>query len=457
MRERILSYLEKAGKPVPAAQILQEVLKIRSPNEVAANRVLKGIVGKDRRFRNLRGLWFTRQTRSGNWPAGFNNTAALFLETGSQPGCVRGALHPAGGNAVCEFETGDSTAHTSLRAVRGARSKLNSRLLLVWTPMELRLWNRLLRHLRLEEWQGESLCLRDLAARILERPTHGLRPEDLASALQLAPPDPNAPARMAQFLSSCLPLLLDRVPGEYRVNLESLRAWIEAASPKVDFSRFGFGPEFLRDIPESPGVYIMRNRANDIIYIGKSRNLRRRVRSYFTSRALKDAKTARILEQLHSIEVVATKSEVEALLMEMRLIRDFRPPINLQAEVHEQSGTYGKERNLLLLVPQEGEEKAEVYFLREGCFVAQQSVPLGRAPSKSILQKIRSIYFARRRIRKQDREPREVELVFRWLAANRKRLNYIDVDEAGGLEAVAGRLTGNLNDPGKLHEKVYYR
>jgi predicted GIY-YIG superfamily endonuclease len=457
MLDRILSYLEKAGKPVPAAQILQDVLNVRSPNEIAADRVLKGVVGKDRRFRNIRGLWFMRRIRAGSSRAIFGNAAVLFLQAGSQPGYLRGALHLAASDAAWEFESGEASARTSFRVLRDARSQLNNRLLLAWSPMELRLWNSMLRSLRLEEWQDEFFCLRRLAGRILERSTHGMHPEDLASELQLPPPDPNMPARMARFLSSCLPLLLARVPEEHRRNPESLEAWIEAANPKVDFSRFAFGPEFLNDIPDSPGVYIMRNRAEDIVYIGKARNLRRRVRSYFTSRALKDAKITRIHEQLHSLEVVVTRSEVEALLTEMRLIRDFRPPINLQVEIHEQSGTYGKEQNLLLLIPHESEEKVEVYFLRAGCFVAQRSVLLGRAPSKKTLQKIRSVYFTRRHIRIQDREPWEVELVFRWLAANRKRLNFLDVDDAGRFEAVSERLTSYLNDPSGLTEKVYYR
>ena len=457
MRDRILSYLEKARKPVPAAQILQDVLSIRSPNEIAASRVLKGIVGEDPRFRNVRGLWFSRQSRSGNSPAGFNNTAVLFLEAGMQPGCARGALHLADSDAMWVFEIGELAPPAGIRALREARAKLNSRLLLAWSPMEFRLWGRLLRKLRLEEWHDETLCLRSLAARVLGRPAHGLRPEDLASELGLPAPDPNMPARMAQFFSSCLLLLLGRVPEEHRTDPKSIQAWIDAGNPKVDFSRFGFEPELLRDIPECPGVYIMRNRADDIVYIGKSRNLRRRVRSYFTSRALKDPKVARIHEQLHSVEVVATKSEVEALLMEMRLIRDFRPAINLQTEVHEQPGTYGKERNLLLLVPHEKQERAEVYFLREGFFIAQQSVSLDRPPSKRILQKIRSVYFTHRRIRRQDRELWERELVFRWLAANRKRLNYIDVDEEGDFAGLVVRLTSYLNDPGKLSEKIYYR
>jgi hypothetical protein len=189
-----------------------------------------------------------RQSLSSDSTAGFSNSAVLFLEAGMQQGCARGALHHAGSDALWEFEIGGLGSRAGLRALRAARSKLNNRLLLAWSPMGFQLWNRLLRYLRLEEWDNETLCLRSLAARVLERP---------------------------------LP--------------------------------------------------------------------------------------------------------------------------------------------------------------------------------KNILLKIRSVYFTNRRIRGQVREPWEREIVFRWLAANRKRLNYIDIDEAGDFAAVVRRLTCYLNDPGKLSEKIYYR
>ncbi len=457
MRERILSYLEKAGKPVPAARVLQDVLNIRSPNELAAGRVLKGIVGRDPRFHVSLGLWTTRAGHSPNAPTRREKTASLFLERGSQSGCARGALHLTDDDLIIEFESGEAAQRAGFAALRRVRAGLHGRLLLAWDPEEIRFLNRMLRHWRLEEWQGESLCLRKLAAHVLGRTAHGLHLWDLAAALGLPAPDRDRPTRMARFLSACAPVLLDRVPAELRTDPEAVKEWVDSAHPKVDFTRFGFGPEWLRALPEAPGVYIMRNRAQDIVYVGKSRNLRHRVRSYFTARALEDPKVARIHEQLHSIEVVTTKSEVEALLLEMRLIRDFNPQINLQAAVHEQPGTYGKERHLLLLVPEEASEHVEIYFLCDGSFVAQQPVRLGQSPTRRIQQKIRATYFAPRRRKRQQREPWEIELVFRWLAANRNRLNYIDVDEAGSFSAVIARLGHYLNDPGRLTEKVYYR
>jgi hypothetical protein len=191
------------------------------------------------------------------------------------------------------------------------------------------------------------------------------------------------------------------------------------------------------------------------LYVGKARNLKRRMRAYFTRRALKDFRLTRILRGLYSLEFFPLPSEIEALLLEMRLIREFHPSINIQTEVHER--LQGREDSLVVLVPQPGSRKAEAYFLCRGVFVGQLSTRLGRQPGKRVTKKIQSIYFGSRPSRKRKREAWELELVSRWISANRKRLNFVDVDEAGTFDTVVRQLSQYLKDPDLLSRKVYYR
>jgi hypothetical protein len=260
---------------------------------------------------------------------------------------------------------------------------------------------------------------------------------------------------MARLLYDCAVEILQAVPPEHR-DLEALIRWIDSGREKVDFGRFAFGPELLDDLPLSPGVYLMRNRAGDALYVGKARSLRSRVRSYFKPRALSDPKVRRIHSQLHSLEWISTPSELEALLLEMKLIRRLHPSVNLQAEVHEQSDCDGKHGNLILLVPASVCGAARAYFLRDGVFVADMPVRLGREPSATLRRKIRSVYFSSRRTRRT-RPAWEIEIVARWLAANRRRLNFVDVDEGGSCKAVLALVTAYLSDPERLSRKVYYR
>jgi excinuclease ABC subunit C len=87
----------------------------------------------------------------------------------------------------------------------------------------------------------------------------------------------------------------------------------------------------LRDVPHKPGVYLMRDRFQRVIYVGKARNLRKRLGQYFTpSRAMRaDLKTTALLEAIHDFEWHLAGSEPEALLLEGRLIKEYRPRYNV--------------------------------------------------------------------------------------------------------------------------------
>lgn len=81
-------------------------------------------------------------------------------------------------------------------------------------------------------------------------------------------------------------------------------------------------------LPESPGCYIYRDENNEILYIGKSKCLKNRVKSYFHSKQI--GKTARLVRQIRDLELIITTSEKEALLLEMILIQKYQPPFNIQ-------------------------------------------------------------------------------------------------------------------------------
>ena len=80
-------------------------------------------------------------------------------------------------------------------------------------------------------------------------------------------------------------------------------------------------------MPTSPGVYIMKNKNDRVIYVGKAKSLRNRVRSYFAGE--KDPKTAVLRKRIHHIEYVVTRNEYEALLLENNLIKEHQPRYNI--------------------------------------------------------------------------------------------------------------------------------
>ena len=87
----------------------------------------------------------------------------------------------------------------------------------------------------------------------------------------------------------------------------------------------------LRELPDKPGCYIMRNRYGRIIYVGKAASLRQRVRSYFQQAALHsaDAKLRGLINSIADFDIIVVRSEADAVLTEGQLIKDYRPRYNL--------------------------------------------------------------------------------------------------------------------------------
>src|SRR5690242_12816639 len=86
----------------------------------------------------------------------------------------------------------------------------------------------------------------------------------------------------------------------------------------------------LAALPGTPGVYIMRNRAEEIIYIGKAVSLRNRVRTYFRSLKGQVPKVWRMVENVYDFEYILTGTELEALVLENQLIKKHKPRYNIR-------------------------------------------------------------------------------------------------------------------------------
>lgn len=85
--------------------------------------------------------------------------------------------------------------------------------------------------------------------------------------------------------------------------------------------------EKLSVLPEQPGCYLMKDKHGTVIYVGKAKSLKARVRSYFTG--THDGKTQRLVEEIADFEYIVTSSNAEALILEMNLIKKHDPKYNV--------------------------------------------------------------------------------------------------------------------------------
>lgn len=250
----------------------------------------------------------------------------------------------------------------------------------------------------------------------------------------------------AEVLDDCLSRL--RVPGE---RLEALRGDVDGATP-IDWSRLAFDRAFLRDLPMTAGTYRFFDDAGRLVYVGKAKNLHRRVGSYFREGSPRPLRVQRLLDALYRIEVEIVGSDLEALLSEAAQIRRKKPVANIQRGVRARSGRAARLRSILILEPAVHPFALRAYLLRDGCLVGKVGVgPRGAGLAR--IERILEDHFFGIAVGPTPLSgPQiEVELVSRWLADNRDRVVAFDPTDLGSGREVVRRLRWFL-DRGALRE-----
>lgn len=152
---------------------------------------------------------------------------------------------------------------------------------------------------------------------------------------------------------------------------------IQSLFPDEYFLLNKLGNERFDLIPATPGIYRFYNERGELLYVGKAKNLRTRLFSYKRAKSGQvSRKVARLIKQIARIEIEETGTEVDALLLENRLIRDERPPFNhanKQTEayyfVYLKTDHTGMEFRLSMRIPEDTEE-----MFWHGCFKGHNPV-----------------------------------------------------------------------------------
>ena len=102
----------------------------------------------------------------------------------------------------------------------------------------------------------------------------------------------------------------------------------EPTPPPTSATGFETAAAKVREFPQTPGVYLLKDSAGRVIYVGKATNLRSRAGSYFLKQALEEKRTAYWVHEIADADCIECESEVDALLAESRLIKDVQPKYN---------------------------------------------------------------------------------------------------------------------------------
>ena len=119
--------------------------------------------------------------------------------------------------------------------------------------------------------------------------------------------------------------------------------------------------EKLALVPTKPGSYQMKNKDGVIIYVGKAKNLKNRLKSYFTGTVT--GKTRRLVEEIDDFEYIVTSSELESLILEITLIKKYDPKYNILLKddktypyIELTNEKYPRHMVLILMLQQQGRQ-----------------------------------------------------------------------------------------------------
>jgi len=449
LAERALRYLRKAEQPTDSRKLAKALLSTTTTDETAARQLLETAFSGDTRLIYAKGCW----TAASGDPASTDPIArtetdepdrvlVFFSGTRSdvtQPYVLKTVaalrlrgdevLGACGGDAVDEPH--------GKRLCRAMREILDGAIPVVHAPrFALR---------ALEEWIGEPLSA-PISLRRLGRERVGLPSnhdlEDLVARLGLEWREGDDPLDMADALDSCLTAL--RRPEE---ELQSLRGGALRGVKPIDWSRYAFNREFLRRIPRTPGTYRFYDDQGNLQYVGKSKNLYQRIGSYFREDLKRSERVQRLIDGVHRIEYQATGSDLEAMLREAEQIREDHPEANVQRNIRNRHGRAERLRAILILEPAAPPHVLRAFLIREGRLIDR--VPIG--PRGGGLARIRRVldnhFFSSPSgpVPLNDGPDLDVEIVVRWLAANRDRVVAFDPTDLKASREVIERLRWFLN------------
>ncbi len=451
--EKAIRLLRTRKAPLDSVTLARELLATRTADETTARRVLETAFAGDPRLSYASGGWVTRLPATdppepAEGPAS-DPDRVLLLVRGGRP--ARGRpyvlthvtairVHDDDVVAACGDRIGGGTAGQTLRAA--VREVLEGAIPVVHDPPGSLA--------ALERWLDEPLeapvSLRRLAHARLGLPlTHDL--ETLLERLDLDWRESEDPLELADALDAALEAI--RQPGE---TLDALRRE-PGAPPPVEWSRFAFDRRFLAEIPSVPGTYQFFDREDRLIYAGKSKNLHRRVGSYFRQATSRSGRVQRLLERLHRIEIEPLGSDLEAMLQEAELIKSRDPEHNVQRRIRPRTRLAARLSSILILEPAAAPLALRAYLIRNGRLLGK----IGIGPRGGGLKKIERLlddhFFSIPSGPTDVTGPDvDVEIVTRWLASNRDRAVAFDPTDMPSAREVTDRLRwflgqDSLHDP----------
>lgn len=470
MERRIKEFLQQHGGHATALQIARYVFHIRNASAALADRLIRAAVGAATGIESD-GL--------GSWHLVPGATEKIWQE---EKFCLieaaRGSVLAFGWTTIIHEHIATPTfavvagptlqlgASMDIEAVaapelhRRLHQALSGAILVAWRPAKvMQSLSLLATAVKGSPFFCDALSMPALAQNLLGLPTLP-KPEKVYSLLGLSRVVFEEPLAAVEESAAVFVEMLSRCRGAGILTTARLLLAGRRHARRLDMALYDFDRKFLESLPECPGIYMMRDRKDRVMYVGKAKNLRARVMSYFQRPEEEEPKLRRLQKTLRSLCYEACDTEVDALIREYELIRAQRPEVNRQVDLHDQEETGFRVKPCVFVVPISDSRRLAIYFLspsaleKVGIVAGRRMGKRLRATVQSFMQHVAS---AERHGLKSPFGNHRVLLASRWFAQHRGRLTVLDADQLRSTDDCLQRLQNLIADPEVFSGRVEMR
>jgi hypothetical protein len=279
--------------------------------------------------------------------------------------------------------------------------------------------------------------------------------EDIASSLKISY---NSPLNCSLRIDLVIDILIDllkKVKEKSITSSKDLLGLLDDSVEWIDFSKLNFDKQFIGNLPESPGVYLMRNRENKVFYVGKSRNLKSRVASYFVNRNDSDEKGKEILNDIYDLNFEIVASELEALLLENKYINQYRPELNTQLKIHDKKEKRHVKSRIICFLPAQMFNTINLFLLNGTRSAIKYCFSVENPDFLELENTVQNFFFNNTK-GENHFSPEQIEIMWRWIRLNENKINFFRLDDFGTLEKCMEITKRYIKEKKLFLEKIHH-
>ncbi|MGH7496656.1 MAG: nucleotide excision repair endonuclease [bacterium] len=474
--------MANSGGQASALAIAQKVLRLTHATPVIAERVLSSLLQNDQSFASDgMGNWHSIREKDGNEANPLvqgilvatpmqsreilrSRSIVLAWTVFSESSCTPIATAEIVLAPACQFDEGIYPRLTRAEFVTRFAAQFKRDVLVAWQPYPV---TQALRRVFVTEGEfwfpASTVSLAVLARNLL-----GLnRPPALPGLYRQlcgAQAWRESFADLVQAQAEILRVLLAKC-HELGLDDWSQIATLARRPRRADFTSYAFDKTHVDSLPALPGVYVMRDTKDHVVYVGKAANLRSRVRGYFHSPGAEDLKLQQLRSHMFTLNYKTVETELDALLLEHRLIRRLRPEINRQKRVFPSPRPQSERLQSIFLIPVHTSSPPAtkgrvIVYLLSPQSLQRLSVRIGRKPGKRLHRALSDFHAEVVRSALGSELGAELgerlEIAARWLQQNVTRINVLDPADCDDLQELENRLYMLLRSPEMMTGKFCF-